>query len=72
MLSRRSIDCLKEHYRTDVKKEEWELIIELKPYFGLWFQSTLFKPLSINFFTIYPNLSHKQNIKQKINFYLFN
>lgn len=35
MLSRRSIDCLKEHYRNDVKKEEWELIIELKPYFGL-------------------------------------
>lgn len=27
MLSRRSIDSLKEHYRNDVKKEEWELII---------------------------------------------
>ena len=35
MLSRRSIDCLKEHYRNDVRKDEWELIIELKPYFGL-------------------------------------
>lgn len=35
MLSRRSIDCLKEHYRSDVRKDEWELIIELKPYFGL-------------------------------------
>lgn len=32
LISRRSIDCLKEHYRDDVSKEEWQLVIELKKY----------------------------------------
>ena len=35
IISRKSIDCLKEHYRTDVTKEEWELVIELKKYFDI-------------------------------------
>jgi translation initiation factor 5B len=35
MISRRSIDCLKEHFRNDVSKEEWELVVELKKYFGI-------------------------------------
>lgn len=35
MISRKSIDCLKEHYRNDVSKDEWQLIIELKKYFNI-------------------------------------
>jgi len=35
LLSRRSIDCLKEHYKEEVTKDEWQLVIELKKYFGV-------------------------------------
>jgi translation initiation factor 5B len=35
LISRRSIDCLKEHYREEVTKDEWQLVIELKKYFGI-------------------------------------
>jgi translation initiation factor 5B len=35
LVSRRSIDCLKEHYREEVTKDEWQLVIELKKYFGI-------------------------------------
>lgn len=35
IVTRRSIDCLKEHYREDVKKDEWALMIELKKYFNV-------------------------------------
>jgi len=35
LISRRSIDCLKEHYKSEVTKEEWQLIIELKKSFGI-------------------------------------
>ena len=35
LISRRSIDCLKEHFKEDVAKEEWQLVIELKKYFGV-------------------------------------
>ena len=34
-ISRRSIDCLKEHYRSEVAKDDWQLIIELKKYFNI-------------------------------------
>ena len=34
-LSRRSIDCLKEHYRDEMKKEDWALVVELKKYFNI-------------------------------------
>ena len=34
-ITRRSIDCLKEHFRDEVKKDEWQLIIELKKYFNI-------------------------------------
>ena len=33
IISRKSIDVLKELYRDEVSKEEWALIIELKPFF---------------------------------------
>lgn len=35
LISRRSIDCLKEHYREEVTKDEWQLVIELKKYFNI-------------------------------------
>ena len=35
VMTRRSIDCLKEHFKEDVTKEEWGLVIELKKYFGV-------------------------------------
>ena len=35
LISRRSIDCLKEHYKEEVTKDEWQLVIELKKYFGV-------------------------------------
>lgn len=34
-ISRRSIDCLKEHFRNEVLKDDWQLIIELKKYFNI-------------------------------------
>ena len=34
-ITRRSIDCLKEHFKDEVAKEEWHLVIELKKYFGV-------------------------------------
>jgi translation initiation factor 5B len=35
LISRESIDTLKEFYRDEVSKEEWALIIKLKPLFGI-------------------------------------
>lgn len=35
LISRASIDCLKEFYRKDVTQEEWQLIIKLKPMFDI-------------------------------------
>lgn len=35
IISRRSIDCLKEHFKEEVAKDEWALIIELKKYFNV-------------------------------------
>lgn len=35
IISRRSIDCLKEHFRDEVKKDEWALVVELKKYFNV-------------------------------------
>lgn len=35
LLSRKSIDCLKEHYRSDVSNEEWALVKHLKEYLGV-------------------------------------
>lgn len=35
LITRRSIDCLKEHYRTEATKEDWQLVIELKKYFAI-------------------------------------
>ena len=35
MISRASIDCLKEFYRSDVSKEEWALLVKLKGVFGI-------------------------------------
>lgn len=35
LISRRSIDTLKEFYRKDVSNEEWQLIIKLKPLFDI-------------------------------------
>ncbi|OAQ71201.1 eukaryotic translation initiation factor 5B [Pochonia chlamydosporia 170] len=35
LISRASIDCLKEFYRKDVSNEEWQLIIKLKPLFDV-------------------------------------
>ncbi|KAK3318347.1 eukaryotic translation initiation factor 5B [Apodospora peruviana] len=34
-ISRASINCLKEFYRDDVSKDEWQLIIKLKPMFDI-------------------------------------
>ncbi|KAG6041665.1 hypothetical protein E4U41_002939 [Claviceps citrina] len=35
LISRASINCLKEFYRKDVSNEEWQLIIKLKPLFDI-------------------------------------
>lgn len=35
MVSRASIDCLKEFYRKDVTNDEWKLIVKLKPLFDI-------------------------------------
>ena len=35
LISRKSIDTLKEFYRKDVSNEEWQLIIKLKPLFDI-------------------------------------
>ncbi len=35
LLSRESIDTLKEFYRTDVSNEEWLLVKKLKPLFDI-------------------------------------
>ncbi|RCI13765.1 hypothetical protein L249_8088 [Ophiocordyceps polyrhachis-furcata BCC 54312] len=35
LISRASIDCLKEYYRKDVSNEEWQLIVKLKPLFDI-------------------------------------
>lgn len=35
LISRASIDCLKEFYRKDVTTEEWQLIIKLKTLFDI-------------------------------------
>jgi translation initiation factor 5B len=35
LISRKSIDLLKEHFRDEVNKDEWALIIELKKYFNI-------------------------------------
>lgn len=35
LLSRKSIDTLKEFYRDDVSKDEWNLIKKMKPLFDI-------------------------------------
>ena len=35
LISRKSIDTLKEFYRKDVSTEEWQLIVKLKPVFDI-------------------------------------
>jgi translation initiation factor 5B len=35
MISRKSIDTLKEHYRDEVTKDEWALLVKLKPLFDV-------------------------------------
>ena len=35
MISRKSIDTLKEFYRKDVSNDEWHLIVKLKPLFDI-------------------------------------
>lgn len=35
LISRKSIDTLKEFYRKDVSNEEWQLIVKLKPVFDI-------------------------------------
>ncbi|CCD46099.1 hypothetical protein BofuT4_P116490.1 [Botrytis cinerea T4] len=35
LISRKSIDTLKEFYRDEVKKDEWALILKLKPLFDI-------------------------------------
>lgn len=35
LISRTSIDTLKEFYRDEVSKDEWVLIKKLKPYFDI-------------------------------------
>lgn len=35
LISRKSIDTLKEFYREDVSREEWQLIKKLKPLFDI-------------------------------------
>ena len=35
LISRASIDCLKQFYKTDVTNDEWKLLIKLKPLFDI-------------------------------------
>lgn len=35
LISRKSIDTLKEFYKDEVKTDEWKLIIKLKPLFDI-------------------------------------
>ena len=35
MLSKKSIDCLKEHYKTEMTTDDWKLVVELKKYFNI-------------------------------------
>lgn len=35
LISRKSIDTLKEFYRDDVSREEWQLLVKLKPLFDI-------------------------------------
>lgn len=35
LISRKSIDTLKEFYRKDVSNDEWQLIVKLKPLFDI-------------------------------------
>lgn len=35
LISRKSIDTLKQFYRDDVTKEEWQLIVNMKPLFDI-------------------------------------
>ena len=35
LISRASINCLKEFYRDEVTQDEWKLIIQLKPVFDI-------------------------------------
>lgn len=35
LVSRASIDCLKEFYRKEVSNDEWQLLIKLKPLFDI-------------------------------------
>ncbi|EER08965.1 translation initiation factor if-2, putative [Perkinsus marinus ATCC 50983] len=34
-INRRTIDCLKENFREDMRKEDWQLIMRMKPIFGI-------------------------------------
>ena len=35
LITRKSIDTLKKHYRDEVTKDEWALIVKLKPQFDI-------------------------------------
>ena len=35
LISRKSIDCLKEHFRDELTEPEWRLVIELKKYLNV-------------------------------------
>ena len=35
LISRESIDTLKEFYRDEVSKDEWQLLVKLKPMFNI-------------------------------------
>lgn len=35
LISRKSIDTLKEFYRDEVSREEWQLLVKLKPLFDI-------------------------------------
>ncbi|KAF4669181.1 hypothetical protein FOL47_002662 [Perkinsus chesapeaki] len=35
LINRRTIDCLKENFRDDMRKEDWQLIMRMKPIFGI-------------------------------------
>lgn len=35
LISRKSIDTLKEFYREDVSRDEWQLLVKLKPLFDI-------------------------------------
>lgn len=34
-ISRKSIDVLKQHFRDDLSKEDWRLVVKLKKVFGI-------------------------------------